>query len=170
MPVLKLDPWFQQRGAESKWQNPNTTKWAWERKEAAGPEVSPECSHQGYMMVINWLWGSQTKVERWPAKILFTFSFLFRAAPAAYRAFQARGGIRAAAASLATATAMQDPSHICDLHHSSWQCWILNPLSKVRDQTHVLMVTSQVCFCCATTGTLILLNLYNWWGKGNSLI
>ena len=27
-----------------------------------------------------------------------------------------------------TATAMSDPSLICDLHHSSWQCQILNPL------------------------------------------
>ena len=26
-----------------------------------------------------------------------------------------------------TATAMQDPSRICDLHHSSLQRWILNP-------------------------------------------
>ena len=33
----------------------------------------------------------------------------------------------------ATATATQDPSHICDLHHSSWQCQIVNPLSKARD-------------------------------------
>ena len=24
----------------------------------------------------------------------------------------------------AAATAMPDPSHICELHHSSWQCWI----------------------------------------------
>ena len=29
----------------------------------------------------------------------------------------------------ATATATQDLSQICDLHHSSWQCQILNPLS-----------------------------------------
>ena len=28
----------------------------------------------------------------------------------------------------ATATAMQDPSRVCDLRHSSWQCRILNPL------------------------------------------
>ena len=28
-----------------------------------------------------------------------------------------------------TATATPDPSHNCDLHHSLWQCWILNPLS-----------------------------------------
>ena len=29
----------------------------------------------------------------------------------------------------ATATAKQDLSRIFDLHHSSWQHWILNPLS-----------------------------------------
>ena len=38
-----------------------------------------------------------------------------------------------------TATATQDPSHVCDLHQSSQQCRILNPLSKARDQTCVLM-------------------------------
>ena len=32
----------------------------------------------------------------------------------------------------ATAIAMQDPSPICDLHHSSWQCQVLNSLSKAR--------------------------------------
>ena len=31
-------------------------------------------------------------------------------------------------------TATQDPSHICDLPHSSQQCQILNPMSKARDQ------------------------------------
>ena len=41
-----------------------------------------------------------------------------------------------------TATAKADPSRICDLHHSSWQRWILDPLSKVRDWTHILMDTS----------------------------
>ena len=30
----------------------------------------------------------------------------------------------------ATATAMWDLSRVCDLPHGSWQCWILNPLSK----------------------------------------
>ena len=42
------------------------------------------------------------------------------------------------------ATAMQDPSSVCDLHHSSRQCWILNPLSKAMDQTHNLTVPSQI--------------------------
>ena len=32
-----------------------------------------------------------------------------------------------------TATAMWDPSHVYHLHHSTQQCWILNPLSKARD-------------------------------------
>ena len=49
---------------------------------------------------------------------------------------------------------MQDPSGICDLHHSSWQCRILNPLSEVWDRTCNLMVPSQICFHCAKTGTL----------------
>ena len=35
----------------------------------------------------------------------------------------------------ATARATWDPSRIRDLHHSSWQRWILNPLSQARDQT-----------------------------------
>ena len=52
-----------------------------------------------------------------------------------------------------TATAMQDPSCICALHHRSWQCRILNPLREVRDQTCNLMVTSRIRFHCATTGT-----------------
>ena len=44
-----------------------------------------------------------------------------------------------------TATAMQDLSCLCDLHHSSWQRQILNALSKARDRTGILMDTSQVC-------------------------
>ena len=41
-----------------------------------------------------------------------------------------------------TATATLDPNHVCNLHHSSGQCWNLNALSKARDQTHILMDTS----------------------------
>ena len=40
-----------------------------------------------------------------------------------------------------TATAMPDPSGVCDLHHRSWQHQILNPLSEARDGTLVLMDT-----------------------------
>ena len=48
---------------------------------------------------------------------------------------------------------MPDPSRIWDLHHSSWQRRILNPLSKAGDQTHNLMVPSWIPFRCTTTGT-----------------
>ena len=47
----------------------------------------------------------------------------------------------------ATATATSNQSCICDLHHSSWQRWILNPLSEARDGTCVLMGTSQFHSC-----------------------
>ena len=43
-----------------------------------------------------------------------------------------------------TATATPDLSRICDLHRSSRQYQILNPLREANDQTHVLVVTSQV--------------------------
>ena len=49
---------------------------------------------------------------------------------------------------------MWNPSHICNLHHSSRQYWILNPLSKARDWTWVLIDTNQIRFCGATIGTL----------------
>ena len=50
------------------------------------------------------------------------------------------------------ATAMPDLSHVFNLHHSSWQCWTLNPLRKAGDQTRILMDTSWIRFCWATTG------------------
>ena len=43
---------------------------------------------------------------------------------------------------LSTATATQILSHVYDLHHRSRQHQILNPLSKARDQTQVLKLTS----------------------------
>ena len=67
----------------------------------------------------------------------FFVFFFFRAAPMAYGSSRARGQIRATAAGLATATPMPDPSGVYNLHH--WQCWILNPLSRAKDRTHVLM-------------------------------
>ena len=44
----------------------------------------------------------------------------------------------------ATATAVPDLIRACNLQHSSWQRRILNPLSEARDQTRILVVTSQV--------------------------
>ena len=48
--------------------------------------------------------------------------------------------------------ATQDLSCVCDLHHSSWQCQILNPLSKARDRTQILMDISWIGFHCTTMG------------------
>ena len=44
----------------------------------------------------------------------------------------------------ATASATPDLSHICNLCRSLQQRQILNPLSKARDWTHILMDTGQV--------------------------
>ena len=52
-----------------------------------------------------------------------------------------------------TATAMWDPSRACNLYQSSQQCGISDPQSEGRDQTGILMDTSQIHFCCTTTET-----------------
>ena len=64
--------------------------------------------------------------------LLFLFC-LFRATHAAYGSSQTRGQIGT------TATAMPDPSCFFNLHHSSRQRWILDPLSEARDQNWILV-------------------------------
>ena len=44
----------------------------------------------------------------------------------------------------ATATATWDPNLICNLHHSSRQHQIQNPLNETRDRTGILMGPRQV--------------------------
>ena len=68
----------------------------------------------------------------------FFFIFLFRAVPLAYGGSQARGRIGATAAGLRHSHSNSDPSHVCDVHHSSRQCQIFNPRSEVRDQACIL--------------------------------
>ena len=46
-----------------------------------------------------------------------------------------------------TAIATRILNRICNLHHSLWQCRILNPLSEAWDRTHVLMDTSRIHYC-----------------------
>ena len=50
------------------------------------------------------------------------------------------------------ATATPDLSHVFNLHPSSRQHRILNPLSKARDWSHVFVDSSWIRFHCATTG------------------
>ena len=68
-------------------------------------------------------------------------------------------GVKSRLPAYDTATAMWYLSHICDLHHSSGQCPILNPLSKGRDGTLILVDTSRIWFHWATTGILVLSKL-----------
>ena len=74
----------------------------------------------------------------------FFFFFCFSVAPAAYPSpmLGVKSGLQLLAC--ATATATPDLSHICDLHHSSQQHWIINPLREARDQTCVLMNANQI--------------------------
>ena len=78
------------------------------------------------------------------------FIYLLRTAHVAYVSSQARGWDRATAASLRHSNAGSEP-HL--LHSSLQQRWILNLLREARDQTHILMDTSQVLNQWATTGT-----------------
>ena len=61
------------------------------------------------------------------------FFFISWAAPVAYRGSQAGGLIGGVAAGLHHSHSNWDPSHVCNLYHSSRQRQILNPLSKARD-------------------------------------
>ena len=90
----------------------------------------------------------------------FFFFCLFRAAPTVYRSYRLGVELELQLLAYATATAMWDPSSICDLHHSSRQCWILNPLRKARDWTCILMDTSWVGYRGATMGTPELSKFY----------
>ena len=123
----------------------------WEEQEDRW--VSPSClwAIMGWLTRRDLLGGS----SRWCTRAGLSFSFflsffsfflffffqLFRAMPAAC-------GVTAT--TYTTATATQD---LGDLHHSSWQHWILNPLSNAKDRTYDLMVTSQIHLHWATMGT-----------------
>ena len=76
--------------------------------------------------------------------LIYLFICLLGAASTAYRSSQTRHWIGAAAASLHHYHSNARSKGICDLCHSLWQGRILNPLGKARDQTHILMDTSQV--------------------------
>ena len=53
----------------------------------------------------------------------------------------------------ATALTMQDPSHVCNLHHSSQPTQILNSFREARDGNFISMGTSWVCYHRATMGS-----------------
>ena len=63
---------------------------------------------------------------------LFIYLFIFRVTPVAYGS-SIGVKLELQLPAYATVVAMPDPSCVCDLHHSSPQCQILNPLSKTMD-------------------------------------
>ena len=69
----------------------------------------------------------------------FCFVLLFSIALVAYGSSQVRRGLEMQLPAYAMPTATPDLSLICDPHHSSWQCWIANPVSEARDWTGTLM-------------------------------
>ena len=73
-----------------------------------------------------------------------------------------RLGVKSESSACTTATETPDSSHISDLHHNSQQRWIPDPLSEARDWTHILMDTSQICFCCTTKGTPQITDFWTW--------
>ena len=58
----------------------------------------------------------------------FFFNFIFRAAPVAQEILRLGVKSELQLSAYATARATREPSHVCDLHHSSRQC----PLSRAR--------------------------------------
>ena len=96
------------------------------------------------------LWAS---VSLYVLFVLFRLLFfcIFRPAPKTYGSSQARGWIGV------IHIAMPDPSGVCSPHCSSWQCPILNPSSKARDRTHVLMVTIRVHNLLSHNGNSLLI-------------
>ena len=76
--------------------------------------------------------------------IFFFFFFFFRLLSVAYGSSHTRVKSDLQLPAYATGAATLDSSHVWNLHCSSWQCQILNPLSEARDGTRILRHTSRV--------------------------
>ena len=87
----------------------------------------------------------------WFCFVLFCFCFFLGLHPGHMEVLRLGG--KSELHLLAYTTATQDPSLVYDLYHSSQQHRILNPLGEARDQTHNLIVPSQIHFHCAMMGT-----------------
>ena len=78
---------------------------------------------------------------------LLCFALLFRAAPLTYIwKFSGQGQSGGAAAGLHHRHSNTRSESHMQPRPQLTQCWILNPLSKARDQTHIFMDTSWVCY------------------------
>ena len=109
-------------------------------KSYGGPCLDP---HSDKLKVQRYLLDNQNgKSTEW-VMILRDYLFiylLFRNAAAAYGGSQTGIESELQLPAYTTATATQDPSHICILHHSSWQCRILNPLSHQGTPRNIFLI------------------------------
>ena len=92
--------------------------------------------------------------QQWEHWIFFFFFFLFRASPMAYGGSQAKGLIRAIAASIRQSHSnVRSEPHLWPIPDLPPQHQILNPLSAARDRTCNFLVPIWIRFCWTTLGT-----------------
>ena len=69
--------------------------------------------------------------------VLYYHYLFLKAVPETYGSSQDQGLNLSCSCRPTPDMATLDPSHICNLCRSLWQCQILNSLSEARDQTHI---------------------------------
>ena len=105
--------------------------WWWVLiKEAARPEFKSQLFHF-------------PTLRPWVTFFFFFLVFFVLLRPHPLHMETPRLGLESELYLPAKATATRNLSHVCNPHQSSWQCQILNLLSKARHQTRILMDTSQ---------------------------
>ena len=91
-----------------------------------------------------------------PCTLFFFFFCFFWAAPAVFWGAQAGVELELQLPAYTTTTATRDLSRVCNLHHSSHQRQILNPLREARGWTCILMDARQIRFHQAMKGNFQL--------------
>ena len=105
------------------------------------------CFHKVEMKTpLQSLWDLNPKMTNVICCCCFAFVFLGPHLPLEVPKLRVKSELQlpAYATATATATATPDPSRICDLCHSLGQHWMLKPLGKARDGTHILTDTGCV--------------------------
>ena len=127
--------------------------WAWQKYPISPLGTSKNAKTEVTRSLKAWSWKLCGVISLAVCSLFLSLSLFFfgllRATPATCRIwrFQATGQISTSAAGLHQSPATQDPSRAYNLHHSSGQGRILNPLIEARDGTWVLIAASQIRFC-----------------------
>ena len=118
----------------------------------ARPGIEPTAS---WILVMFLIYCSVTGTPHLSFLTLCLFSLCFLGPHSWHMEFP-RLGVESKLQLPAYTTAVSDLSLIYNLHHSARQCWILNPLSKARGRTYILMVAGRICHHWAIMGTPLL--------------